>query len=232
MSRTSVFVELSNLLWDIEEFTLWVPTELGSLAYLIDRLYKTDEYEKDIKIIIQLAKEKNFNELAVFLSRKIVLSASDDPAICDDYVLHLKEKLTMQEAEYERNCLADFGLIGKKEYFPDWFFEILPEVLKLKRLQYENAIIGYCKDQKLTFEESEKVYLKFSSNIFLLQEFYCFVKGGDFKNFRPITVKGISAKQIHKELDLSALDAYLYLFYLQEEPEKALQEYHVRLQNK
>ena len=64
MSLGNDFLELVSLLWEIEEFDMWLPKEHGSLAYLMDRIYGTNEYVEKYDKIKLLATEKNANELA------------------------------------------------------------------------------------------------------------------------------------------------------------------------
>jgi hypothetical protein len=64
MSLGNDFLELVSLLWEIEEFDMWLPKEHGSLAYLMDRIYVTNEYVEKYDKIKLLATEKNANELA------------------------------------------------------------------------------------------------------------------------------------------------------------------------
>ena len=72
MSLGNDFMELINLLWEIEEFDMWLPKEHGSLAYLLDKLYDTDEYKEKYETMCLLANEKKSNELALMISCEIV----------------------------------------------------------------------------------------------------------------------------------------------------------------
>ena len=224
MSLGNDFLELVSLLWEIEEFDMWIPKEHGSLAYLMDRLYGTSEYVEKYDKIKTFATEKNANELANYISCEIVAVAQNDNTIGESDKLNLDAMLVRQRKNYEDNALTGFGIVQEK-YMPNWFFEIFSGYIKLEEAKRETLILQYCKAEQMSQEQAEEAYKKLSTQYDLLNEFYFYVKNKKFKTYYPRTVKKLSAKHLYETICNTPLSAYLYLVYLREEPEKALAEY-------
>ncbi len=231
MSLGNDFLELINLLWEIEEFDMWLPKEHGSLAYLMERLYGTDAYAEKYDKLKSLATEKKANELANYISCEILASAQNDNTISESDKLNLEAMLVRQQKNYKDKALTGFGIIQEK-YMPDWFFEIFSSYIMLEETKRETLILLYCKNEGMNQEQANEAYKRLSTQYDLLNEFYFYVKNKRFKNHYPRTVKKLSAKSLYETICDTPLAAYLYLVYLREDPEKAFAEYHVKLNNK
>jgi len=219
------FIELKDLLYEIEEIDMWIPKEHGALAYLLDKLYEKEDYEEKYLKMVSLAKEKKGQDLALMISCEIVDICKNDKNFTDEDIKNLEEMLIRQKRNYEDKVLNGFGIVPDK-YIPDWFFELFHGYIKLDQLKMENAIVEHCKEQcNMSYEQAKNVFNKIRSQYDIVNEFYFYVINKKFKTFYPRTVQGISAKQLYETICKTPLDAYLYMVYLREEPEKALKEF-------
>lgn len=230
MNLGSDFLECIELLWDIEEFNMWFPKEHGSLAYVMDRWSLTDTYQEKVDKLKTLIKSKDANEIVLYICCEIVSAAQKDNAVSEPDKANLAEFLVSYRKIYEERALSGFGIV-QQEYMPDWFFEIFPGYFKLEEAKRETLILQYCKSEQMTQEQAEEAYKKLSTQYDLLNEFYFYVKNKRFKAYSPKTVEGIPAKHLYETICDTPLSAYLYLVYLREEPEKALEEYKTKMAN-
>jgi hypothetical protein len=231
MNLGNDFMELISLLWDIEQFDMWIPREHGSIAYLLDRLSLTSLYQEKYEELYALAQSKNANEFAMKATIEIFEVSKEDKRISDKDRSDLECVFAQQKRDYKDQRMFGVGIV-KQKYMPDWFFELFHGYIKLEEIKREVAIINYCKSEaKMTQEEAEETYNKLDSCYDILNEFYFFVRSKKFKTFYPITEGQITAQQLYETICPTPLDAYLYLIYLRKERDKALSEYKTRLLN-
>lgn len=222
MSLGNDFLSLVSKLWDIEQFNMWNPKEHSSLAFLLDNLYKTPQYELKYNRMISLADEKNFNEFAWFVSKEIFDLCKSNSIFTEQEMIDLSNMMSWQELDYKENELTGYGIVPDK-YIPDWFFEIFHLYINLEEEKRSRIIKEHLTNEYQMNEKKVTASLeKLSKHFDILNEFYFYAKNNRFKNFDSITAEGISAKQLFDTTYLSPLGAYNYLIYLRESPKEAL----------
>lgn len=230
MSFGNDFLELISVMWDIEQFDMWIPREHGSVAYLLDRLSLTDNYKKKYDELYALAKNKNANEFAMKATLEIVELSKMDARVSEEDIRDLELIFAQQEEDYRNQKMLGVGIV-KQKYMPDWFFELFHGYITLEKLKRETAILKYCElTENKSKEEAKEIYEKLESCSDILNEFYFFIKNERFKSFYPIAEENLTAHILCESLDLSPLEGYLYLMFIRKEPENALAEYKAKLE--
>ena len=232
MSLATDFLDLISLMWDIEQFNMWLPVHHGSIAYLLDGLYETDEYRSVYDELYALAKEKDANEFAMKATLKIAELCKADQRYTESDLADLEKRLANQKRNYDGKKMFGVAMI-KEKYMPDWFFAMFEGYINLEKIKMETAVLTYCQEKEnKTKEEANEIFARLNSCFDLLNEFYFYVKNGRFTTFYPITDGGLTAEEISNTIGITPLDAYLYLVYIRKDREKALAEYEaLKVQN-
>ena len=225
MSLGNDFLSLIELLWDIEEFDMWYPKEHSSLAYLLDRLHNTAEYEDTIIKWLIMAKRKDANNFAWSVTQTTLKVIAQDERISDEHRKKFVKWGGHQEELFNEHCMLAFGFIPEK-YVPDWFFALFHTYITVAQAKRENAIINYCKEEhSMPAAEAKAAYDKLYTQYDILNEFYFFVKNKRLLSFFPLTVERVSAQKLVDSAKLTPLAAYNYLVYLRESPKEALEKF-------
>lgn len=227
MSLGSNFMELINILWDIEQFDMWIPQEHSTLAYLLDRLYDTERYEKVYNDLLSFAKRNRPNEFALRVSEEVLMAAKSDERYSAEDIEGLENILKSQRLFYDEEALSGFGIVEEK-YIPKWFFELFHSYMKLEETKREVAVIRFIEQQGYSKEQAQVLYKKLYAQYGILNELYFYIKNNRLMSFFPITVESISAKQLCETICKTPFEAYMFLVYLREYPEQALSEYKER----
>lgn len=227
MSLGSDFIEIIELLWDVEQFNMWIPQEHSTLAYLLDRLYNTEQYDKVYNDLLSFAKRNKPNEFALRVSEEVLKAAKLDSRYSAEDIKKLENNLVSQRMFYDEESLSDFGIV-KEKYVPRWFFELFYSYMKLEETKRELAIIGFIGQQGYSKEQSQKLYKRIYSQYDILNELYFYIKNSRLMSYYPITVESISAEQLCETICKTPFEAYMFLVYLREYPEQALLEYEER----
>lgn len=231
MNLKNDFLQLINAMWDIEQFDMWVPREHGSAAYLLDRLYYTEEYQSRYDELYSLVKNKQANEFAMKATTYIVELAQKDERYSKEDLLDLDILYKQQKEDYDNEEMFGIGIVNQK-FMPDWFFELFHGYIGLEKLKIENSVIEYCQlKENKSIKEADELFEQLASAPDILNEFYFFTKNDRFTTFYPLTENQLSAEELCNTIGLTPLEAYLYLVYLRNEPTKARAEYEERLSN-
>lgn len=223
MGLGSDFLKLITAMWDIEEFNMWLPDEHAAIAYLFDRCYHTEGFREKFEYWLSLAEKKDYNEFSWVISQAIFDACKEDPQFDSEEIEDMEKQLQWQKADYDDHDLAGVGFV-KPQYVPDWFYAFFNEYYRLEELKRETAILEYLQEEcSMSAKRSKEAYEKLASQLDILNEFYFYVKNRRFLAYEPITVKGISAEQLHNTTYLSPVGAYNFLIYLRESPDEALE---------
>ena len=218
------FMEMLQLLYDVKEFNMQHPNAHLSLAYTMDRLYKTNEYQQTIERWKTLAKQGPFYELAWDIFQTEYRMAFADPSVSDEVREHLVISKRKVEPEYEGKRLCRFGYM-LKETGPDWFFALYGKYQPLEDLKRETAILSFLKDKgPMSLQSAEDYHTRLRRWIDLYNEFYFYVKYGHLNTWYPATAELQSAQMIIGKTGMSPMGAYRYMLYLRDKPEEALEK--------
>lgn len=224
MSLGNDFLTLIEPLWDIEQFNMWNPQAHSSIAYVLDCLYGYEKYRGTYERWLFLARKKDYNEFAWEISKATLEAYKTDAKVGKADVEYMEKAVAAQFKRYPLKQLYVFGLVSEK-YIPDWFFGLFHSYFKIEESKRDTTIINYLTEHcDMSNQRAGNALKKLSSHIDILAEFYFYVKNKRFKEFNPITVKKISAKQLVDSTYLSPVGAYNYLIYLRESPEEALED--------
>ena len=224
MSLGNDFLALIEPLWDIEQFNMWNPQAHSSIAYVLDHLYGDEQYHEKYEHWLSLARKKDYNEFAWEISKATLEAYKSDEKVEKADVEYMEKAVAAQYKRYSLQQLYVFGLVSEK-YIPEWFFGLFHSYLKVEESKRDTLIKNYLlEDCDMSNQRAENALKKLSSHIDILIEFYFYVKNRRFKEFSPITVKKISAKQLVDTTYLSPVGAYNYLIYLRESPKEALED--------
>lgn len=211
MKLQTDFLNLINLLWDFEQYNMWLPANHGSIAYLLDRLYNTEEYQPTYDHLYMLAQQKQENEFGMQTALKMFKLCQNDNRYTKEHLVELNKRLANQQHNYENGHVFGVAMI-KERYMPDWFFAIFAEYINKEKEKMKNAIIEYCKSQEQQSDEEAKMtFEKLSSCFDILVEFYFYVKNNRFTTFFPISDGGITAQYAMEILEVKPSEAYLHL---------------------
>lgn len=224
MSLGNDFLALIEPLWDIEQFNMWNPQAHSSIAYVLDRFYGSEKYRETYDHWLFLARKKDYNEFAWEISKATLEAYKMDANVEKADVEYMEKAVAAQFKRYLLKQLYVFGMVPEK-YIPNWFFGLFHSYLKVEEskrdIMIKNYLIEHC---DMSNQRADNALKKLSSHIDILAEFYFYVKNKRFKEFNPITVKKISAKQLVDSTYLSPVGAYNYLIYLRESPKEALED--------
>ena len=224
MSLGNDFLALIDVLWDVEQFNMWNPQAHSSIAYVMDSLYNSEKYRDIYEHWMFLARKKDYNEFAWEISKATLEAYKTDAKVEKADVEYMEKAVAAQSKRYPLKQLYAFGLVPDK-YIPDWFFGLFHSYLKVEEGKRDTAIKTYLIENcDMSNQRAENALKKLSTHIDILLEFYFYVKNKRFKEFNPITVKRISAKQLVDSTYLSPVGAYNYLIYLRESPQEALED--------
>lgn len=224
MSLGNDFLALIEPLWDIEQFNMWNPQAHYSIAYVMDRLHDSENYTEKYEYWMSLARKKDYNEFGWEISKATLEAYKADANVSKSDMAYMEKAVAAQFKLYSLKQLNVFGLVSDK-YVPDWFFGLFSSYFTLAEIQRDMAIESYLiEDCGMSNQRAENALKKLSTYIDILSEFYFYVKNKRFKEFEPITVEGISAKQLVDSTYLTPVGAYNYLIYLRESPEEALED--------
>ena len=228
MSLGSNFLTLIDKLWDVDRFDMWLSNMHGIIAYVLDRLWGTEQYQQAYDRLMSLSNNDTANEFAMYVCDLLLQCAKKDPKCKLKDIEAMERTYILDKDDYEDGALSTFGLL-REEYFPDWFFELFGVYYPLEKMKREIAIkdaienAGYSKDQ------SDLLYNKVAEQFDIVGELYYYVKTGRMKVFEPCTAERISAVHLYETICKTPLEAYLFLVYLREYPEQALAEYKKRI---
>ena len=229
MNLGNDFLELISLLWELEEFDMWIPREHGSVAYLLDGLSQTEDYQEKYDELYSLAKRKNANEFSMKAITEIVELSRRDERYSEEDLQDIERLFEQQKKYYETQKTFGVGIV-KQKYMPEWFFELFHGYIPLEKIKREDSIISYCEvKENRTAKEAEEIFERLSSCPDILNEFYFYVRNDRFKTFYPIAEYRLTAAKLCETMGLTPVEGYLYLVFLREEPEKALKEYETRI---
>lgn len=156
------------------------------------------------------------------ISQNTVAVCKADDRFSKAEIDQLEKMLAWQKADYESRQLSGFGLV-KEKYVPNWFFEIFNGYIKLGEAKRDHAIKDYLlKECSMSEKRAQDTLSKLSSQTDILNEFYFYVRNRKFASFNPVTVEGLSEKQLKDTTYLSPVGAYNFLIYLRESPDEAL----------
>lgn len=224
MSLGNDFLSLIDELWDIEQFNMWNPQAHSSIAYVMDQFYDSEKYREMYESWMFLTRKKDYNEFAWEISKATLEAYKTDTKIERRDVEYMEKAVAAQAKRYSLKQLYAFGLVSEK-YIPDWFFGLFHSYLKVEESKRDTTIKAYLVENcDMSNKRAESTLKKLSTHIDILAEFYFYVKNKRFKEFNPITVKKISAKQLVDSTYLSPVGAYNYLIYLRESPKEALED--------
>lgn len=224
MSLGNDFLALLEPLWDIEEFDMWDPQAHYSLAYVLDSLYGSENYSERYKHWLFLAQKKDYNEFSWEILKATLEAYKADTNVAKADVEYMEKAVAAEFTRYPSKQLYIFGLVSEK-YIPEWFFGLFHVYIALEENKRDTMVKRHLIEHyNMSDQKAENALKKLSIHLDILSEFYFYVKNQRFKEFDPITVKKISAKQLIESMHLSPLDAYNYLIYLRVSPEKALED--------
>lgn len=231
MSKQSDFLELMTLLWNVEELDMCYSKEHIPLAFLIDRLYGTIGYKDLYQKWMSLAENGDFNEFVWSILQTVLSVTKYDSSLDANTRRQIEVLVESSKPEYDDQELCVMGILSES-FAPDWFWEIYEAYMDLEDIKRKNVVKSYMIEvagsDPVKAEENYKKMYDDHHDIF--NEFYFFVRNKRFKSFYPITAKGYTAKFLHENASLSPLDAFNYLIYLRESPEKATAELKFKLQ--
>ena len=224
MSLKNDFLALIDVLWDIEQFNMWNPQVHSSIAYVMEHFYDSENYADTYEHWMLLARKNDYNEFAWEISKATLEAYRTDAKVEKSDVEYMEKAVAAQFKRYSSKQLCVFGLVSEK-YIPDWFFGLFHSYLKVEESKRDIAIKTYLIENcDMSNQRAENALKKLSTHIDILLEFYFYVKNKRFKEFNPITVKKISAKQLVNSTYLSPVGAYNYLIYLRESPKEAMED--------
>lgn len=222
------FLKLIDVLWKIKEFNMFVPLLHLSIAYVLDNLYDTNEYEQKYNQLFQLAQDKKFNEFSWEFTKICTDMIKNDKRTTKEDIDFYDRWLEIEEKMYKAEKLTFFGLkdtVKAQKYAPKWFFQLFHSYMPLKIQNIESTIINYLKfNYSMSYERAKKSYDKLYNHLDLLKEFYHYVNSEEFPILYPKTAELITAKQLYETKRLSVLGAYNYVIYLREKPVEALKD--------
>lgn len=219
MSLGKDYLELINLMWDIEEIDTWKPLTHLNLAYVIDKLVKTDDYISYVENWKKLAENKECNKLCWSITNKTYEFVFQDERFSEDEKNNWKKLYSLCETQYNESCCFSITVLGfgDEKYAPEWFMDLFNSYMPLKEFERDKAIKDYCKNEcGLSDEETKEAFAKISRWYDIHNEFYFFVKNKRFKKWSPVTVEAIPAEEIYNSTNLNPLEAYLFLLHLRE----------------
>lgn len=225
MSLGNDYLNLIDMLWDVERFDMWNPQAHWSLAYLLDRLSHSDGYVSVYNRWISMIKSGRYNDFAWdVINTTIEVSQIDTSVSGKDCIFYESEKQNYLEKDYENNQLAVFGMVARN-YAPEWYYGLFQRYMTLKETDRKDAVINYCRTElNMNDKRAEASFEKLFRWKDILNEFYFYIKNKRFMQFQPITVSNYSAQQLCESTYLSPLGAYNYLIYLRESPKEALED--------
>ncbi|NLB61970.1 MAG: hypothetical protein GX802_06115 [Clostridiales bacterium] len=217
------YINLINELWEIEEFNMWDPHEHAAIAYLLDKLKGTAKYDEVYRKLFELAKSRESNTFAWFVSQELVSAYETDERISNESMEGFKQWLDRQKSDYDAKVLGCYGCID--DYLlPKWFNALFDALMFLEEDKRKNMIIEYCvQDREMSDANALEAYNELLIHTDILNEFYFFLKNKRFKDFFPIMVEGITAKHLTSTTYLSPIGAFNFLIYLREKPQEALE---------
>lgn len=229
------FLKLIDVLWKIKEFNMFEPLLHLSIAYVLDNLYDTNEYEQKYNQLFKLAQDKKFNEFSWEFTKICTDMVKKDKRTTKEDIDLYDKWLEIDKKRYKAEELTLFGLKGTEKaekYAPNWFFQLFHSYMPLKIQEIENTIINYLKvNYSMSYERAKKSYDKLYNQLDLLKEFYHYIISEEFPSLYPKTSQLITAKQLYETNRLSVLGAYNYLIYLREKPVEALKDLNGGLKN-
>ena len=229
MNLGNDFLELISLLWNLEEFDMWIPREHGSVAYLLDGLSQAEDYQEKYDELYSLAKSKNASEFSMKAVTEIVELSRRDERYSEEDLRDIERLYEHQKKYYERQMTFGVGIV-KQKYMPEWFFELFHGYITLEKIKREDSVVEYCRvKENKTKEEAGQIYERLCICPDLLNEFYFYVRNERFKTFYPIEEYQLSAQKLCETLGLTPVESYLYLVFLRTDSEKALKDYETKI---
>ena len=67
MSLGSNFLTLIDKLWDVDRFDMWLSNMHGIIAYVLDRLWGTEQYQQAYDRLMSLSNNDTANEFAMYV---------------------------------------------------------------------------------------------------------------------------------------------------------------------
>ncbi len=217
MSLGSDYLEIIDLMFEIEEIDIWHPLNHMNLAYTMDKLNGTSEYSEAVNSWKKLAKEKDFNELCWNVREYTYRFVFEDERFSEKEKEVWKHLYEQSKVAYNKKRLTRIIVlgVGRDKYAPEWFSDFFTSYMTLRLVERDNAIKDYCqKECGLTKKETEEVFEKISRWYDIHNEFYFYIKNRRFKKWSPVTVEAIPAEEIFSTTNLNPLESYLFLFHL------------------
>jgi hypothetical protein len=152
-------------LWDIEYFNPFDAKESATIAYLLDRIYKSqsqNEYMNVAENLFRWLTTTTWNEFALHTAYKTNELMQEDPAIDNIDLKIAQQRYDSVLSDCKSGKNTTFWMLDEK-YAPDWFPKIWSEWAALKETQMRTRFVENFNALRWDNECAEDWYNRFKN---------------------------------------------------------------------
>ena len=233
MNLQSDFLDMIYVFNNIEEFSMYYFGYHTTLAYVMDKMYGTSDYEPTLQKWKKLAEFGDFSALAMSVMESAAKAIEADHNATDKQKKYTREWLEIEKInyEYDPDDVSNYAIVDTA-LAPDWFQTLFDEYLKVEEAEKKRAIMRCCvTEEKMAKDDAREVYQNIADDIPLLNEFYFYAKNHRLKEYKPVSICGQSVKRIIERLECSPVSAFQYMTLMITSPFNTLTTIRERTKN-